>query len=61
MNEMNNITQAWERKYLKKEEDNLAREQIDRAGGGCGRGAEVPPTVGTLGISGIKNCCFNAF
>ena len=47
---------------MKKEEDNLARERIDRAsrersdraGGGCGRGAGPPPTVGTFGISGIK-------
>ena len=31
--------QGWDRQYLKKEEDNLARERIDRAGGGCGRGA----------------------
>ena len=44
---------------MKKEEDNLARERIDRAGGGCGGG--VGPTVGTFGISGIKNSCFNAF
>ena len=59
--------QAWDRKYLKKEEDNLATEQIDRtlrersdrAGGG--RGAGPPPKVGTFGISGIKNSCFNAF
>ena len=58
--------QAWDRKYLKKQEDNLGRERIDResrdrsdrAGGGCGRGA---PMVGTFGISGIKNNCFNAF
>ena len=34
--------QGWGRKYLKKEEDNLARERIDRAGGGCGRGAGPP-------------------
>ena len=67
---------------MKKEEDNLARERIDRAsrersdragvgvGGwlvGCGRVAgrvgkvAGSPTVGTFGISGIKNCCFNAF
>ena len=50
--------QAWDRKYLKKEEDNLASKRIDRAGGGCGRGAG---TVGTFGIFGIKNSCFNAF
>ena len=31
--------QGWDRKYLKKEEDNLVREQSDRVGGGCGRGA----------------------
>ena len=61
--------QAWDRKYLKKEEDNflIAREQIDRmlrersdrAGGGCGGGgAGPPPTVGTFGISGIKKQLF---
>ena len=61
-----NDNQGWDRKYLKKEEDNLARERIDRAsrersdqvGGGCGRVAGPPPTVGTFGISGIKNSCF---
>ena len=59
-----------DRKYLKKEEDNLAREPIDgasrersdRAGVGVGVGGGGPPrTVGTFGISGIKNSCFNAF
>ena len=54
--------QGWDKTYLKTEEDNLARERIDRAGGGCGRGAgPLPATVGTFGISGIKNSCFNAF
>ena len=51
------IIQGWDRKYLKKEEDNSAREWIDRAGGGCGRGAghgSPPPMVGTFGISGIN-------
>ena len=50
---------------FEKEGDNLARERIDRAGGGCGGGggggAGPPPTVGTFGIFGIKNSCFNAF
>ena len=56
------LSQAWDRKYLKKEEDNLARERIDRAGGGCGRGAAPPPPSDSrdFGISGIKNNCFNA-
>ena len=40
------LTQGWDGKYLKKEEDNLARERIDRAGGGSG----PPPTLGTFGI-----------
>ena len=31
------IVQGWDRKYLKKEEDNLVMERIYRAGGGCGR------------------------
>ena len=47
-------TQGWDRKYLKKEEDNLARERIDRAlrersdqaGGGCVRGGGVAPSHG---------------
>ena len=55
------IIPGMRQEYLKKEEDNLSREQIDRAGGGCGRVADPPPTVGTFGISGIKTSCFNAF
>ena len=35
-----------ERKYLKKEEDNLARERIDQAGVAVGGGLPPPPPHG---------------
>ena len=48
---------GWDRKYLKKEEDNLARERIDVIGSVATEwevGVGGPfPTVGTFGISGI--------